>query len=104
MKQVRNCAKCEWLKAVNRQSVFGESVCYICSLSNRVITYNLATKCEYFNKDISHDNICYNCKYYLGGEDWGLACSKHYDRLPCFDSKICDDFNRKENENVERKE
>ena len=50
--------------------------------------------CEYCNKDLSKENICYNCKYYGGINDWGLFCSKHYNHLGSFNDKPCDKFER----------
>lgn len=28
--------------------------------------------------DVSKMNICYNCKHWIGGGDWGLSCRKDY--------------------------
>ena len=52
--------------------------------------------CEYHNRDIYNDKICLNCEYYLGGGDWGLACSADYYRLPESTSDACEKFKRKE--------
>ena len=50
-------------------------------------------ECEFYNRDLSDEKICFNCKYFLGNAgDWGLCCSKHYYKLPTALSEICDDF------------
>lgn len=64
----------------------------LCTLTS--ISVKPEGKCEYYNKDISQENICYNCKYYGGGNDWGLFCSKHYNHLGRFNDKPCDDFEK----------
>ena len=47
------------------------------------------------NKDLSNEPICYNCKHYLGGGDWGLSCAKHYHVLTEALHEICEDFEKK---------
>ena len=37
--------------------------------------------------------VCGQCKYYLGGGDWNLCCSKKYD-LVHEDSEICELFDK----------
>lgn len=70
----------------------------VCSLTHVVLFSNQALKCELYNRDLSKEDVCYNCEHYMGGGDWGLACRKHYHRLPNTTSKICDDFVRKSDE------
>lgn len=69
-----------------------------CDISNRVITQ----KSECIVSNFDHDNvenmtICYNCKHWIGGGDWGLSCRKDYYVASSngFD-EICDQFERKE--------
>lgn len=46
-----------------------------CLLSHRaIIKPNVEHNCKCFNIDLSEYDICYNCKYYGGGGDWGLFC------------------------------
>lgn len=52
--------------------------------------------CEHFNKDYSQERICMNCAHYLGGGDWGLACSAHYHRLPSALDPACESFKKRE--------
>ena len=42
-------------------------------------------------EDMSEEDICFNCKHFIGGGDWGLACAKHYHRLPRALDKMCED-------------
>lgn len=30
------------------------------------------------DKEVENMNICYNCKHWIGGGDWGLSCRKDY--------------------------
>lgn len=45
---------------------------------------------------IENANICYNCKYWHGGGDWGLSCEKDYYNCSAngFD-EACEQFERK---------
>ena len=52
-------------------------------------------KCPLYNVDLSNIKICYNCKHYLGGYDWGLSCAKHYHRLTEALKDACNDFEKK---------
>lgn len=51
--------------------------------------------CPYHNKDLSNEKICLNCKKYLGGGDWGLACADDYHKLPTALTPACDHFDNK---------
>ena len=46
-------------------------------------------------KDLSNNNICLNCKHYLGGGDWGLSCGKDYYKLVNALDKSCDEIERR---------
>ena len=61
-----------------------------CKLTNTLRNPNAS--CEYYNKDISDLDMCYNCKHYIGGGDWGLSCRKDYYKLVQFNSKTCEHF------------
>ena len=62
-----------------------------CLLSHRVIKPNIEHNCKCFNIDLSEYDICYNCKYYGGGGDWGLFCShkEMYHHLGKFNDDPC---------------
>ena len=68
-----------------------------CELTNKIFTKDDVRKngCKYHNVDLSQEKICFNCKCFLGGSDWGLACAKHYHRLPNALSKACEEFDSK---------
>lgn len=68
----------------------GKVIMHKCKISSVISN---GKPCKFFNKDVSHDKICYNCEHFLGENgDWGLCCSIHYDKLShCLD-KACPDF------------
>ena len=41
--------------------------------------------------------ICFNCKHWHGGGDWGLTCDKHY-HFASTDGfhRVCEDFEKKD--------
>lgn len=63
-----------------------------CALSTTLVNGEI---CTLFNADLSNKKICYNCKYYLGGYDWGLSCAKHYHVLTEALHEGCKDFEKK---------
>lgn len=54
--------------------------------------------CDYIatDEEVENMNICFNCKHWLGGGDWGLSCQKDYYNCSAngFD-EACDKFERK---------
>lgn len=55
-----------------------------CKLRNVLLRKDVSgveQKCAYFNADMTQAPVCYSCKYFLGGADWGLACKKNYYKL-----------------------
>lgn len=66
----------------------------MCSISHRW----KPESCDYIvdDEEVENMNICYSCKYWLGGGDWGLSCQKDYYNCSAngFD-KACDKFERK---------
>ena len=67
-----------------------------CELSHLIIKVDKEHNCQCFNKDLSKYNICYNCKYYCGGGDWGLFCShkKMYHHLGKFNDDPCNYYKK----------
>lgn len=72
--ECRYCSYCEpttvWLKN-NEKHMVG-----MCS-----ITHTINPKsCTYIvgDAEVEDMDICYNCKYWFGGGDWGLSCQKDY--------------------------
>ena len=68
-------------------------------LRNYLLSYEKVKElgCEHYNKDYSQEKICLNCASYLGGGDWGLACSTHYHRLPTALTEACEQFSPRNN-------
>lgn len=69
----------------------------VCTLTRRAMNPKADVTCGCFNRDLSGYNICYNCKYYIGGGDWGLFCSHKdmYHHLGKFSDESCEKFERK---------
>ena len=72
------------------EKLFGQTA-YRCRLTNAFLT---GKPCNLYNKDLDEYDICLNCRYFLGGGDWGLSCAKHYHRLPEALDKSCKDMER----------
>lgn len=87
------CIECNHVIRYDQQTNEAYLVCPI--QGNCVLPLNIRTDCEYFNYDFKFHpiKICGNCQSYLGWGDWGLACRKHYHKLPTFLSDACEDFN-----------
>lgn len=63
------------------------------------ITHLLYTKsCDYIDNDsqVVAMNICYNCKHWIGGGDWGLSCRKdYYNTSTNGFREVCEHFERR---------
>lgn len=79
MIKCRDCKYCQMYK---------ESI-GTCTLTRSVVDADKGHSCTCYNRDLSKYAICYNCKYYIGGGDWGLFCS-HKDMYHHL-GKFCDD-------------
>lgn len=85
----RRCEDCSHFICFFR---IGQISAYVyCELTNQVLMNQKAETCDLYNKDVSEETICFNCKHFLGGSDWGLACSKHYHSLPRALDEMCED-------------
>lgn len=93
------CKDCIYVQDYSYEIVDIE--CYICSLTRRVMNANKEHNCSCYNRDLSGYDICYNCKYYIGGCDWGLFCSHKdmYHHLGKFSDEPCERYERKERKN-----
>lgn len=71
-----------------------------CKLTRYVVKADKDHDCSCFNRDLSEYDICFNCKYYIGGGDWGLFCSHKdmYHHLGKFSDEPCERFEKKESE------
>ena len=90
----QNCKDC-----LNHRDIGGEYPLR-CQLTNVLLRQDGSSgkTCNYYNVDVSHMPVCINCKHFLGGGDWGLSCAKDYYTIAEPLDKICDKFERKEND------
>lgn len=54
--------------------------------------------CAYIenDKEVEDMTICFNCKYWIGGGDWGLSCQKDYYNCSTNGfNEVCEQFERK---------
>ena len=95
--QSHTCSNCNnfqnYIKTKIGNSEFTAVNCRV--YANYIFAEESKKNCPYFGKDLSNEMICLNCKYFLGGSDWGLACTMYYDKLPKTLSPACKDFKRK---------
>ena len=95
------CRDCQYgqINTWNMEDKLIEVCC--CELTSACMKPDVEHDCECFNADLSEYDICYNCKYYHGGGDWGLFCSHidMYHHLGKFSDKACERFERKADEN-----
>ena len=84
-----NCRDCKYYQGDVK--IMGR-IGFQCALTRKIIFSEL---CNFINKDLSNMKICYNCKHYLGGGDWGLSCAKHYHVLTEALHEGCEDFEKK---------
>ena len=66
-----------------------------CKIRNKINVKACYYDSVYPNTKVEDMNICYNCKHWIGGGDWGLSCRKNYYHCSVngFD-KACDKFER----------
>lgn len=91
------CKTCQYCQQSSYE-IKGEQVnAACCALSNYVVKADKEHNCSLHNKDLSEYDICYNCKYYGGGGDWGLFCSHKgmYHHLGKFSDDPCDYYEKK---------
>ena len=69
----------------------------VCTLNSQIVSPDNEHDCGCYNRDLSEYDICYNCKYYRGGGDWGLFCSHDdmYHHLGRFDDEPCERYEKK---------
>lgn len=91
--ECRYCHYCEAVTVTDLKSRKDQLI-GMCS-----ITHSIGKKsCDYIVSDaeVEDMDICFNCKYWLGGGDWGLSCQKNYYNCSTngFD-EACELFERK---------
>ena len=88
---------CNMIKQTN-ETMFGSTkmITYCKVFNNYLIDSDKVSidGCQYHNKDLSGERICMNCGNFLGGGDWGLACSADYHKLPTALTEACDKFKK----------
>ena len=91
------CRNCKYCHIGNMQTKEKSVEIGCCSLTHHVIKPDVESDCKCFNKDLSEYDICYNCKYYGGGGDWGLFCSHKdmYHHLGKFSDAPCKRYERR---------
>ena len=85
----KKCENCSHF--LSNDFMIGGIQCVQCELTNTIMVSKSAETCKFYNRDISDLLVCFNCKYFGGGADWGLACSKHYHMLPQALDDMCED-------------
>ena len=93
--------KCEDCKYFSQYWTFRNKKYVQCKLTNAVLTDQDMEKCDYSKVNLDGMDICLNCKHYMGGGDWGLACSKHYHALPKATDRMCKDGEFKDGTKVD---
>lgn len=91
----KDCMYSDPFEIKNKDGTTKEYLC--CTLSNRVLPMDAHGNCGCFNVDLSEYDICYNCKYYGGGNDWGLFCSHKdmYHHLGNFNDVPCERYEKR---------
>lgn len=87
------CKDCKYSQPTEYKTKSGGRLT-CCMLTRLVYKEETESDCSYFNADLSLYKICYNCKYYIGGGDWGLFCShkEKYHHLGKFKDDGCEYF------------
>ena len=85
----KHCEECSHF--LSNLTIGSRTDCVQCELTNTIMVSEFAEFCKLYNKDLSEEDICFNCKHFRGGGDWGLACGKHYHRLPRALDRMCED-------------
>lgn len=90
------CRDCQYgqINTWNMKDKLIEVCC--CELTRTCMEPDVEHDCGCFNADLSEYDICYNCKYYRGGGDWGLFCSHEnmYHHLGKFNDEPCGYYGR----------
>lgn len=91
------CRDCQYAKIGSWQVKAGTVEVCCCGLTRVCTQPDIENDCNCFNRDLSEYDICYNCKYYIGGGDWGLFCSHKdmYHHLGKFDDEPCERYEKK---------
>jgi hypothetical protein len=88
------CRECQYSQIDHRQINDKTVEIACCSITRQMVKPDIDADCKCFNLDLSNYDICYNCKYYVGGGDWGLFCSHKdkYHHLGKFTDEPCSEY------------
>lgn len=97
-----SCRSCDYFENVHRESfitIRGRVVppynYNVCKITHRIIRNSDVQNCDKDINSIKDMNICYNCKYWIGGGDWNLSCElKPYMASSNGFNSSCDKFER----------
>ncbi len=95
------CSDCKYSQTNSFDVKDKTATITVCNLTRTVMNPDAEWDCECFNEDLTKYNICYNCRYYRGGGDWGLFCSHKdkYHHLGKFNDEPCEHYEKKEAQN-----
>lgn len=87
------CKDCKYLFS----GTFGDKTIHGCTIQN-FAPFNGYPWCGFNSEeDINKAEMCFNCKHWIGGGDFGLTCAKDYYMTNANGlQRICDKFIRKE--------
>lgn len=101
------CSGCKYCYALNNRVIAKDekgnqilSFCYLERTMCKITHICNPESCDLnSDEDVKDMPICFNCKHWIGGGDWGLSCSKDYYNTSSngFD-KACEKFERKDND------
>ena len=82
------CKNCKYLR-----NNLGLNDISVCDITHRVYPFSCSIASD---EVIEYLPICYNCKHWYAGGDWGLSCAKNYYNCSIngFD-EACEQFERK---------
>ena len=93
--------KCQDCKYLSKYYEFNDKQYIQCYLTNTILTDNAEEMCDCHDINLDGIDICFNCRYFGGGGDWGLACRKHYHALPKATDRMCKDGEFKDDTKVD---
>lgn len=88
------CKNCKYYDVSNVKSNGKSYTTCSCDITHRVNSKS----CGYItsDEDVESMDICYNCKHWIGGGDWGLSCQKNYYKCNANGfEKACEQFEKK---------
>lgn len=85
--KIANSMLCENCEYNEKSSIRTYNVCLITHAINPKYCYK---------EDVENNDVCFNCKHWIGGGDFGLSCSKYYHIATANGlRRACEDFDRR---------